>query len=117
MAKQRYVSKVLDLYMQLPETPNRFSRTDLRLAQQLYEEKVTATDIELAMLLATARRFFRRTSAHPLGPIRSLYYFLPVLEELRKHPLPEGYQQYLRQKVQWSLTKNNQFKHAMLDYE
>src|SRR6266852_6911669 len=37
--------------------------------------------------------------AHPLPPVRSLYYFLPVLEEIRLQPLPPGYLQYLERKI------------------
>ena len=35
----------------------------------------------------------------PLGPIRSVHYFLPVIEELLAHPVPESYVAYLRCKV------------------
>ena len=35
----------------------------------------------------------------PLGPIRSLHYFMPVIEELLAHPVPESYLAYLRSKV------------------
>ena len=35
----------------------------------------------------------------PLGPIRSLHYFLPVIEELLATPVPQAYVTYLRSKV------------------
>ncbi len=41
----------------------------------------------------------RPANALPLGPIRSLHYFLPVIEELLVHPLPQAYVAYLRSKV------------------
>ena len=37
--------------------------------------------IENALVLAAARRMVRRTNAPPLAGIRSLAYFLPVIEE------------------------------------
>ena len=40
------------------------------------------------------RRAARRPDALPLGPIRSLHYFLPVIEELLHTPLRYG-QTYL----------------------
>jgi hypothetical protein len=42
-----------------------------------------------------------RPDAIPLGPIRSLHYFLPVIEELLHTPLSHGnsYLAYLRTKV------------------
>jgi hypothetical protein len=34
-----------------------------------------------------------------LSPIRSVAYFRPVIDELRTHPAPEGYLDYLRLKL------------------
>lgn len=97
--KQSYVRSVLQLYLDLPHTPARFSRLDRRLAEQLCDRGVRLQDVEMAMLLATARRLMRSPEAPPLGPIRSLHYFLPVIEEITQQPLPESYLHYLRRKV------------------
>jgi len=35
----------------------------------------------------------------PLGPIRSLHYFMPVIEALLAQAIPESYLAYLRSKV------------------
>jgi hypothetical protein len=35
----------------------------------------------------------------PLPPIRSLAYFLPVIEELPSQPVPDNYQEYLQLKL------------------
>ena len=96
--KQQYVSKILDFYLRLPETPFRFSRTDVELTRQLYEDKVRQEDIELAMILASLRRAYPKNG--PLGPIRSLHYFLPVLQEIRRESSPASYRQYLRTKFE-----------------
>ncbi len=53
----------------------------------------------MALPLASARRAARPANAVPLGRIRSLHYFLPVVEELLVHPLPQSYVAYLRSKV------------------
>ncbi len=57
--------------------------------------------LETALLLASARRSIRPEGAMPLGPVRSLHYFLPVIEELLLAPVPRGdaYLAYLRSKV------------------
>jgi hypothetical protein len=55
--------------------------------------------IEAAFLLASGRRAARRPDAMPLGPIRSLHYFLPLVEELLEQPVPKSYVDYLRSKV------------------
>lgn len=97
--KQPYVRSVLQLYLDLPQTPARCSRLDHQLAEQLWTRGVRFQDIEMAMLLATARRLSRSPQAPALGPIRSLHYFLPVLEEITQQPLPESYLHYLRHKL------------------
>ena len=98
---ESYRQTLLDLYLRLPDTPCRVSRHDGRLAQQLWERQIPLTTVETAFLLASVRRATRRPAAIPLGPIRSLHYFLPVIEELHHTPLHHGdaYLAYLRSKV------------------
>lgn len=96
---QHFVETVLALYCKLPDTPHRHSRYDRRLATQLCQQNVPLPLIESAFLLATTRRLLRDPSYPPLSPIRSLHYFLPVIEELRDQPLSPSYIQYLRHKL------------------
>ena len=95
-----YRQTLLDLYLRLPDTPRCLSRNDLRLVRQLWERDVPLRIVEAAFLLASARRAARRPDAIPLGRIRSLHYFVPVLQELLGQPVPESYIAYLRSKVQ-----------------
>lgn len=97
--QQAFVERILGLYRDLPETPARTSRTDRRLAEELYEKGIREEEVEAALLLATARRLLRSAEAPKLGPIRSLHYFLPVLEEVRSNPLSASYVDYLRRKL------------------
>lgn len=94
-----YRQALLELYLRLPDTPRRLSRFDLRLVRQLWERQIPVNLIETALLLASARRAARPANALPLGPIRSLHYFLPVIEELIANPVPTSYVAYLRSKV------------------
>ena len=96
-----YRQTLVDLYLRLPDTPRRLSRDDLRLARQLWERQIPVATVETAFLSACARRAARRPDAVPLGPIRSLHYFLPVIEELLHTPLRYGetYLAYLRRQV------------------
>ena len=89
--RDTYRQTVVELYLRLPETPRRLSRFDLRLVRQLGERQIPLPVIETAFLLATVRRAARRPDALPLGPIRSLHYFMPVIDELLAHPVPESY--------------------------
>ena len=94
-----YIEATLALYLALPGTPRRWNRLDRQLASQFYERKIPLEVIECAFLLAVARRTARSDQARPLGPIRSLHYFLPVIEEVLSSPPSASYVAYLRRKV------------------
>jgi hypothetical protein len=97
--REEYVSRVLSLYLGLAETPARSSRLDRRLAEELYEKRIELEEVEAAMILASARRLLRSPEAPILGPIRSLHYFLPVIDEVRSVPISADYIEYLRGKL------------------
>ena len=94
-----YVAAVVTLYIELPDTPLRASVSDQWLAGRLYDDGVPLHVVETALLLGSLRRLIRPTDAPALSPIRSLAYFRPVIEELRAHPAPEHYLDYLRLKL------------------
>ena len=98
-SRRDYVCQLLDTYLWLPDTPRKASRRDRALAGNLYDSGVRLHDIEAALLLAGARRAFRDPHATPLPPVRTLYYFLPALEEARSAPLDPDYLDYLRTKL------------------
>ena len=94
-----YTATVLNLYLDLPDTPLRTSIQDQRLAQRLFETGVPLPVVEAALLLASLRRLCRPADVPPLPRVRSLAYFQPVIEELQTNPIPEGYLGYLRIKL------------------
>lgn len=94
-----YVEAVLDCYLWLPGTPTRTSRHDRRLAQVLYERGLPLVTVQAALLLGAARRALRSQDAPPLPPIRTLHYFLPLIEEILESPLVPGYAEYLERKL------------------
>ena len=94
-----YVASVLDLYLQLPETPFKASSNDRRTAAALHARGVPLLAVQSALVLAAARRLGRSPDMLPLSPIRSLAYFLPVIQELLDNPITEDYLGYLRMKV------------------
>ena len=93
------VSWIIATYLRLPDTPTRARHQDQLLAAQLHQRGVPMAIIEAAFLLATTRRINRPPDAEPLTPIRSLRYFLPVIEELLRRPPAASYLTYLRQTV------------------
>jgi hypothetical protein len=102
-----YAATVLNLYLDLPDTPLRASIQDQRLAQRLFETGVPLAVIEAAFLLASLRRHCRPSDVPPLPRVRSLAYFQPVIEELQANPIPDGYLGYLRLKLRGVLDKTN----------
>jgi hypothetical protein len=94
-----YVATVVTLYVELPDTPLRASVSDQWLARRFHDDGVPLHVVETALLLGSLRRLIRPADAPWLSPIRSLAYFRPVVDELRTHPAPESYLNYLRLKL------------------
>ena len=94
-----YVSAVILLYLELPETQLSANLQDHAQARRLHERGISLALVESAFLLASLRRLARPSDAPPLPPVRSLAYFLPVIEELLAQPMPENYLDYLRLKL------------------
>jgi len=94
-----YVADVLRLYLELPETPRKSSLNDKITAAALYERGIEMTTVESAFLLASIRRLGRTPDLPPLSPIRSLAYFLPVIQEILDKPVGDDYRIYLKMKI------------------
>lgn len=93
-----YVQEVLRLYILLPDTPDRPRRLDRLLAIELHRRHVPLSTIWAAFVLGTARRTLS-PRASPLPAIRSLHYFLPILDEIEAEPLDPGYVGYLEYRL------------------
>ena len=100
-----YISSVLMLYVDLPDTPLRTNTQDQRQARSWFDRGISLAVVETALLLACLRRNTRPAEVPPLPRIRSLAYFQPVIEELLENPAPEGYLQYLRFKLRSIIDK------------
>ena len=94
-----YVTAVVTLYMDMPDTPMRVSASDQWLARHFYQDAVSLETVETALLLGSLRRLIRPADSPRLAPIRSLAYFRPVIEELQENPAPQNYRDYLRLKL------------------
>ena len=100
ISREEYIDQVLSAYRQSPGTTGTIRRPDRLLAAQLQERGVPLMAVENALVLAAARRMIRPTGAPSLGTIRSLAYFLPVIEEVLSLRVGPDYFQYLRQKLE-----------------
>jgi hypothetical protein len=100
LEEQDYVRRVLDTYRRTPGTTGIVRRADRLLAATLQQRGVPLTVVENALVLAAARRMIRPEGSMPLGTIRSLAYFLPVIEEVLSLNVSPEYFQHLRRKVE-----------------
>lgn len=100
ISREEYIQRVLGAYRQTPGTAGTIRRPDRLLATQLQERGVPLEAVENALVLAAARRLFRPPDAPPLGTIRSLAYFSPVIEEVLAGRVKPSYFEYLRFKIQ-----------------
>ena len=95
-----YVRRLLDAYRMTPGTCGVVRGADRVLATQLHERGVPIEAVENAFVLAAARRLIRPVGAAPLSAIRSLAYFVPVIEEVQQLQVGQEYFQHLRHKLQ-----------------
>jgi hypothetical protein len=100
VSQEEYIRQVLEAYRKTPGTMGTVRRPDRLLAAQLYQRGVSLTVVENAMVLAAARRMSRPTDAMPLGTIRSLAYFLPVIDEVLNSRIKPDYFNYLRYRME-----------------
>ena len=91
-----YIRQVLEAYRKTPGTSGTVRRPDRVLAGQLYQRGVSVSAIENAFVLAATRRLVRPADAPPLVTIRSLAYFLPVIEEVLGMRVSPEYFQHVR---------------------
>jgi hypothetical protein len=104
MDQREYVSRLVEAYRATPGTCGVVRRPDRLLAAQLHERGVPVEAVENALALAVVRRLIRPDGAAPLPPIRSLAYFLPVIDEVLATEVDPRYYQHVRNKLQRFIT-------------
>jgi hypothetical protein len=98
-ARRAYVNAVAANYVRLPGTPLRASRRDRRLAAALHDQGIPLRVVWTAFVIAATRRAVRGPTQRTLEPIRTLYYFLPAIEEVLACPPEPDYVHYLAAKL------------------
>jgi hypothetical protein len=95
-----YIRTILAAYCQTPGTTRRVHHADRLLAVQLYQRGIPLAAVENALVLGAARRLFRNPNPPPLLTIRSLHFFMPVLDEVLTLNVSPDYFLYLKTKIQ-----------------
>ena len=99
-SQDEYIRRVLEAYRKTPGTMGTVRRADRVLAAQLYQRGAGVSVIENALVLAAVRRLIRPANTPPLGTVRSLAYFLPVIEEVLELRVSPDYFHYLRYRLE-----------------
>lgn len=99
-ARQAYIDAVVRNYVRLPGTPLRASRRDRRLAAQLYDRRVPLNAVWAAFVIAATRRAIRGPQQRKLEAVRTLFYFVPAIDEVLDSSPDPGYVRYLAGKLQ-----------------
>jgi hypothetical protein len=94
-----YVHRTIETYRNTPTTSGCIRPEDRQLARQLYDQRISLRTIYAAFLMAAVRRLTHAEDPSTIPPIRSLHYFLPLLDEIRAEPLDPGFFGYLSYKL------------------
>lgn len=95
----QYVRRVLAVYRSAPGVCGAVRKPDRDLAARCFARGVPLAVVENAIVLACMRRLVRRADALPLGVIRSLAYFTPVVDEVLERRVDAAYFHHLRQRL------------------
>jgi hypothetical protein len=99
ISQHDYVERLLRAYRQTPTTMGTVRPADRITAVELHARGVSLRVVENALILAASRRLMRAPGAPRLTPIRSLAYFLPVIDEVMEMRISPNYFVYLEHKL------------------
>jgi hypothetical protein len=107
-----YVASIRERFLALGCSNGQFNAAQQALARQLQQQGVSLKRVEDAMLLAAYRKYVCWLNGKAPEPIASLRYFEPLIDELERQPVPEGYLNYLRYRLpQWLRSAASRQRH------
>jgi hypothetical protein len=107
-ARQAYVDTVVANYVRLPGTPLRASRRDRRLAAELHHRGIPLRAVWAALVIAAARWAIRGPNQRRLERVRTLYYFLPAIDEVLQAAPDPDYIRYVAGKLRPFVAEKDQ---------
>jgi hypothetical protein len=99
LSSRDYVTAIRAALGNIPEPHAGLRPDDRRLALELHRRGVPIEIFRAAIRLATLRRLLRDPALPRLAPVRSLRYYLPVLDELLRTPPDPAWLDYLAARV------------------
>jgi hypothetical protein len=96
----RYIETVRRTFLSLGCTRGLFRTTDDATARRLHARGIPLSAVHDALVLGALRKYRSWLEGGAGEAIATLRYFEPIVEEVVNKPLPPGYDQYLRDKLQ-----------------
>jgi len=97
----RFVSEIRTMLQERACVRSSFSTADEVLARQWFNAAVPLERIRQAILLGCARKYVAwRNNPAVQGPISTLRYFTPIIEEIAQQKLEPDYWEFLRARIQ-----------------
>ncbi len=108
---QAYVRKVREMFLRPTCVQAQFTSDDQQLATLWYQAGVPGETFRRAWLLGCVRKSMTLINHPATQPIRSLRYFVPLLQEVQQEPIPDSYWQHLEFNLErcedyWSLKQD-----------
>jgi hypothetical protein len=98
---EQFVSQIRTMLQERACIRSSFSTADEVLARQWFHAAVPLERIRQAILLGCARKYVAwRNNPSVQGPISTLRYFSPIIEEIAKQKLNPDYWEFLRGRIQ-----------------
>jgi len=98
-SEREYIRIAQGLFQAQPCIQAAFSKTNEGTAADLYRSGISTEVLGNAILLGCARNYISAINNGRPAPIRSLRYFLPVVEEICQQHFPAGYWQSVRHRL------------------
>lgn len=96
-----FVESVRDLCRKIPGSRKGFHGGDRKVAEQWWADGISLRAIEEALVLGVSRRVYRKDGVGPpAAAVSSLKYFVAVVEEVWRQPVPATQLPYLRMKIE-----------------
>ena len=95
MNQSDYLDRVIRLYLDAPDTPEKARRNDWAVAGSFYQRRIPIAIITHAVQLTVLRRHLRDPTQPSLEPIHSLAYYRPLIDHLLQVPPDAGYVDYV----------------------
>jgi hypothetical protein len=97
----RFVSEIRTMLQERACVRSSFSTADEVLARQWFNASVPLDRIRQSILLGCARKYVAwRNNPAVQGPISTLCYFTPIIEEIAQQKLDPDYWEFLRARIQ-----------------